>query len=66
MSVCLNCGHGNQFHPHADQAGRPCRHKHCICPGFRDEPTDRELANRVGVEGGIGYPLELGEHDGRL
>lgn len=35
------------------------------------EPTDDEVYNRVGVEGGIGYPLDdgpgsLGEHDFRL
>jgi hypothetical protein len=38
----------------------------------RDEPTDNEIYNRPGVEGGIGYSLaddspgSLGENDWRL
>ena len=41
-------------------------------PGCDLEPTDDEIYNRPGVEGGIGYPLggdepgSLGENDWRL
>jgi hypothetical protein len=41
------------------------------CRRDEDGPTDDEIYNRVGVEGGIAYPLDdapgsLGENDWRL
>jgi hypothetical protein len=35
---------------------------------FSPEPTDNEIANRYGVEGGVGYAPEpaYSEHDSRL
>lgn len=67
MNLCLNCGHGERHHaPHLCIGGPTAD---CDCPGFRDEPTDNEMMNRPGVEGGIGYPLgaeAMSEHDWRL
>jgi len=47
----MNCGQPEQLH-------RDGYDPEFDCPGFRDEPSDDEMANRPGVEGGIAYGLE--------
>lgn len=64
---CIDCGHAKEVHDEPE-VGCECP---CGCPRSRDEPTDDEIYNRPGVEGGIGYSLDdapgsLGENDWRL
>ena len=62
---CIYCGHDKRLHI---EDGFACGAMHCYCQRWADEPTDHEMMNRHGVEGGIGYPPEeaLSEHDWRL
>lgn len=50
VETCIACGH-----PKDDHDGEGCLLTICDCEQFRDEPTDQELTDRPGVEGGIGY-----------
>lgn len=62
---CIYCGHAKATHDEPEEGGE-CA---CGCPRWRDEPSDNEMMNRPGVEGGIGYPIgapALSEHDWRL
>lgn len=65
-TLCVRCDHPESEHwPAAEYRGwppppdKPRCCLTCDCEAFQDEPTDDQLANRAGVEGGIGYPLGL-------